>query len=71
VSRIRTALRRGLAKADTWVAAVALWLSGLLAANDQWLGAVVVGLAGFIFLVSAGDYCWRRGYTAGRHDGEA
>lgn len=62
--RTRTALNRGLAKADTWAAVLALWLAGMLSADDRWGWAAVAGLVGLIFLVSAGDYCWRKGFAA-------
>jgi hypothetical protein len=68
--RVRTALGRGLAKADTWAAVFALWLAGVLSANDRWGWAVVAGLVGLVFLVSVGDYCWRKGFAARqRNDG--
>jgi hypothetical protein len=66
--RARTAVGRGLAKADTWAAVLALWLSGMLSADDRWVGAAVAGLVGLVFLVSAGDYCWRKGFVSGQHD---
>jgi hypothetical protein len=67
-ARLRLALRRGLARADTWVAAVALVLTGSEAAKGQWVLGAVTGVVGVVFLVASGDYCWRRGYVAGRRD---
>jgi hypothetical protein len=69
--RVRTAVGRGSAKADTWVAAVVIWVSGVLGANDEWVWCVVVGLVGLVFLVSAGDYCWRKGYVAAQREADS
>ena len=66
--RVRTAFRRGLAKADTWAAVLALWLAGMMSADERWIWAAIAGVIGIVFLVSSGDYCWRKGYIAGRND---
>jgi len=66
LARIRVALGRGVARADTWIAAVALVLTGSEIAKSQWVLAVVTGVVGVVFLVSSGDFCWRRGFVAGR-----
>lgn len=68
MQRIKLALRRGSAKGDTWVAAVALWFSGWGAANESWVLAVVAGIAGLAFLVASGDYAWRKGYVVGKQE---
>jgi hypothetical protein len=68
LSRLQTAIGRGVAKADTWVAVVALWLSGMLSADDRWAWAAIAGVVGLVFLVSSGDYCWRKGFVAGTRD---
>ena len=71
ISRIRLALRRGLARADTWIAAAALFQAGRSAAGDDWALAAIAGLVGVVFLVASGDYAWRKGFVAGKRDGGA
>jgi hypothetical protein len=65
-NRLRVALGRGLARADTWVAAVALVLAGREMADGTPALAALLGVVGLVFLVASGDYCWRRGFAAGR-----
>ncbi|HEY2331169.1 MAG TPA: hypothetical protein VGH94_04560 [Acidimicrobiales bacterium] len=69
LARIRVALSRALARADTWVAGVALVLTGSELAKSQWVLAILTGVVGVVFLVASGDYCWRRGFVAGRRAG--
>ena len=66
VARIRLGLQRGLARADTWVAAAAIFLAGVNAGNDSWVLAAVLALVGVVFLVASGDYVYRKGFVAGR-----
>lgn len=64
--RVRTAVRRGIARGDSWVAVAALWAFGYTTARHSWALAIVTGALGLVFLVSAGDYCWRKGHAAAR-----
>jgi hypothetical protein len=66
--RVRTALGRGVAKADTLAAVVALWLAGVFTGDERWVWAAVTAVIGLVFLVSSGDYCWRKGFVAGKND---
>lgn len=64
-SRIGTAIRRGSARADTWVAALGFFFAGRSAADNGWIAAASFAAAGVVFLVASGDYAWRKGYVAG------
>jgi hypothetical protein len=68
VQRLRLALSRGVARADTLVGVFALWYSGNRAADGSWLIAAITGICGLILIVASGDYCWRRGFVAGRRE---
>ena len=67
IARIRLA-QRGLARADTWVAAACIFLAGFNAANEDWPWVAVLGVVGLIFLVASGDYVWRKGAVAGKRE---
>ncbi|HUF33050.1 MAG TPA: hypothetical protein VMN58_07570 [Acidimicrobiales bacterium] len=66
LSRVRLAMQRGLARADTWVGVVALWLGGMSAGNGRWVAGAALGLVGVVFVVASGDYSWRKGFVAGK-----
>lgn len=66
LSRVRTALSRGVARADTLVATAALFFAGRASANGRWALAVILGVAGIVFVVSTGDFAWRKGFVAGK-----
>jgi len=70
LDRVLLNLRRGTAKADTWVAALAFVAAGWTASDGDWVWAGVAVVVGLVFLIAAGSYCWRRGYfTAKREAG--
>lgn len=64
--RARLALQRGLARADSWLAAIGFYVAGLGAADERWLQAGLALAVGVVFLVAAGDYTWRKGYAEGK-----
>ena len=67
IARIRLA-QRGLARADTWVAAACIFLAGFNAANEEWIWVAILSVIGLIFLVASGDYVWRKGAVAGKRE---
>lgn len=69
-ARFGLALRRAFAKADTFVAIVALWWSGASFERESWALAIAAGLVGLVFLISSGDFIWRKGYVAGQRGDE-
>lgn len=68
MSRIGLAISRSLARFDTLVAGVTLFLAGMAAADEAWLRMAILLVVGLVFLVASGDYVWRKGFVAGRGD---
>ena len=66
LQRIRTAISRALARADTLIAIVALFFAGRASSGDSWLWTVLLLVVGLVFLVASGDYSWRKGFANGR-----
>lgn len=65
-NRIRVAVSRSLARGDTVIAILALWFAGRAAADGSLPLSVVLSLMGVVFMVSSGDYSWRKGFVAGK-----
>jgi len=71
MDRILTSIKRGSARADTFVAVVLLVVCGHALANDRWILMAITGVLGLVFMFASGDFSWRKGYVAGKRDAGA